>query len=103
MSNIQEHQKVVANELIDVEKHTPSSTSVDVAESESLPLHRKPSWWKKLIALGVEERGITPVPVEERTDGRFINVFSLWFTLSITTLPFVSHSSQFSILFANKI
>ncbi|OIW32643.1 hypothetical protein CONLIGDRAFT_613281 [Coniochaeta ligniaria NRRL 30616] len=39
---------------------------------------------------GVEMRGITPVPIEERTDKRFINVFFVWFTMSTNLLPIIT-------------
>jgi hypothetical protein len=35
----------------------------------------------------VEVRGITPIPEEERTDARAVNVFSLWFSMSLNLLP----------------
>lgn len=93
MSNIETmSEKLGSESVMDIEKNNaPSSDSdiVDVAESESKPL----SWWKKLVSLGVEERGITPVPVEERTSDRFINIFSIWFTMSVSPLACVyTHS-----------
>lgn len=89
MSGIQS-EKAGASNAIDIEKNTPSSSSVDVdvLESESRSFDGKPAWWKKILSLGVEERGIQPVPVEERTDDRFVNVFSIWFTMSINCLPY---------------
>lgn len=44
-------------------------------------------WLRKLITLGVEIRGIVPVPLEERTDKRGIDLFSLWFTSNCSLLP----------------
>lgn len=70
---------------------SPSTTDVDVdvsfAESQTYSTPKK--WLTKISALGVEVRGITPVPVEERTDRRFINVFFVWFTMSMNLLPYV--------------
>jgi len=44
----------------------------------------------KLTALSnIEIRGIQPVPVEERTNRRAYNIFTLWFTLSTNPLPYV--------------
>jgi hypothetical protein len=36
---------------------------------------------------GVELRGSTPVPYEERTVTQYWNIFSLWFTMSCNPLP----------------
>jgi hypothetical protein len=35
----------------------------------------------------VESRGITPVPVKERTVTRTINVFTLWWSANVNILP----------------
>jgi hypothetical protein len=35
----------------------------------------------------VELRGCTPVPVEERKEEEFRNVFTLWFSMSCNPLP----------------
>jgi hypothetical protein len=70
------------------EKSPPSpvvASDVDVAESQSYKPTQK--WLRKISGWGVETRGITPVPMEERTDKRFINVFFVWFTLSTNLLP----------------
>ena len=66
--------------------NTVVASDVDVAESQSFNKpHNK--WLKKISGWGVELRGITPVPVEEKTDKRFINVFFVWFTMSTNLLP----------------
>ncbi|KAL4876527.1 permease for cytosine/purines, uracil, thiamine, allantoin-domain-containing protein [Aspergillus karnatakaensis] len=48
------------------------------------------SWLSRIANWGVELRGVTPVPIEERTDDRFINVFFVWFTLSTNLLPIIT-------------
>lgn len=48
-------------------------------------------WLSRIANWGVELRGVAPVPIEERTDTRFINVFFVWFTLSTNLLPYVCH------------
>ncbi|KAL4863010.1 hypothetical protein BDV12DRAFT_178012 [Aspergillus spectabilis] len=48
------------------------------------------SWLARIANWGVELRGVTPVPIEERTDSRFINVFFVWFTLSTNLLPIIT-------------
>jgi hypothetical protein len=35
----------------------------------------------------VELRGCTPIPYEERTETNFINIFTLWFSMSCNPLP----------------
>ena len=63
------------------------NSPVDVDEAESQSLSRRDVWLSRIRRLGVETRGITPVPLEERTDPRFINVFFVWFTMSTNLLP----------------
>ncbi|KAG4433491.1 hypothetical protein IFR05_011029 [Cadophora sp. M221] len=89
MANIQSTSEKVGVDSLDVEKHG-SSDAVDATESDSQSVQRKLSWKTKLIALGIEERGVLPVPVEERTSDRFVNIFSIWFTMSITPLAVVT-------------
>lgn len=60
---------------------------VDVSEAESQSLSRKDVWLNRFKRWGVETRGTTPVPLEERVDTRFINVFFVWFTMSTNLLP----------------
>jgi len=92
MSTIQTKKVGANNEprAIDIEKNalTSSLVNIDTSFGEATSLDGKPVWWNKLIALGVEERGILPVPAMERTDDRFANVFSIWFTMSINCLPY---------------
>lgn len=41
----------------------------------------------KLITLGrVEVRGITPIPVKERTVERTVNIFTLWWSMNTNIL-----------------
>jgi hypothetical protein len=69
---------------------SPPSTLVpadfDVAESQTDGSGTSP-WLSKLMSWGVEVRGVKPVPLEERVDKRFINVFFVWFTMSTNLLP----------------
>ncbi|VUC31486.1 unnamed protein product [Clonostachys rosea] len=65
--------------------------SVDVGVSESQDYSPKPKGWLgKVASWGIEIRGVTPVPLEERTDKRFINVFFVWFTMSTNLLPIIT-------------
>lgn len=38
----------------------------------------------------VELRGSTPVPYEERTETKYLNIFTLWFSMSCNPLPYAS-------------
>ncbi|KAL2208561.1 hypothetical protein CC79DRAFT_1270914 [Sarocladium strictum] len=63
---------------------------VDVSEAESQSLSRRDVWLNRFKRWGVETRGTTPVPLEERVDTRFINVFFVWFTMSTNLLPIIT-------------
>jgi hypothetical protein len=83
---------------VDAEKGLPSTLDIEVVDIESglendiLP-HTARSFWKKLSHWGIEIRGILPIPAEERMNTRYINIFSMWFTMSVNTLPYRSPSS----------
>lgn len=78
--------------IIDIEKNLHAETEPGGEEGCSTPTSdarvEGKSWWQRIILSGgVEVRGITPIPAELRTDTRFINIFSLWFTMSVSLLP----------------
>ncbi len=100
MTHIQTTSEKVGDEsVVDIEKNALSSDSdiAEVTESESKQL----SWWKKLVSMGVEERGVMPVPVEERTSDRFVNIFSIWFTMSVSPLACVYTNSVYVNMLTN--
>ncbi|KAL2828679.1 permease for cytosine/purines, uracil, thiamine, allantoin-domain-containing protein [Aspergillus cavernicola] len=69
----------------------PSTVLVtDIATAESQDVRSPRAWLSKIASWGIEVRGIAPVPVEERTDRRYINVFFVWFTMSTNLLPIVT-------------
>jgi hypothetical protein len=35
----------------------------------------------------VEVKGCIPIPIEERTETNYINIFTLWFSMSCNPLP----------------
>jgi len=41
----------------------------------------------RIASLGVEVRGSSPVPLSERTNDRTINLFTVWFSMSLNLLP----------------
>lgn len=62
-----------------------STTDVAVADSESRV--EKHGVWKWLVKLGVEVRGIEPVPVEERVKTDYYNIFFMWISIMCNLLP----------------
>lgn len=79
---------------IDVEKgggvHPQTHESVDIEVGETQPVSRSRAWFSKgqaLLGSGLELRGVSPVPLEERTVTRYSNVFSIWFCISVSLLP----------------
>ncbi|TFK41715.1 cytosine-purine permease [Crucibulum laeve] len=46
------------------------------------------SWTKRLLKLGVEVRGIRPVPELERTDPQYSKIFFIWFSANFNILSF---------------
>ncbi len=69
---------------------SPPGTVIDISVAESQAYSRPKAWLTKLSAWGIEVHGVEPVPLEERTDKRFINVFFVWFTMSTNLLPYVN-------------
>lgn len=67
----------------DVEKR---SLEFESGEEESFEPKPKPLWFR-VLNWGVEEGGIAPIPVEKRTDTRYINLFTVWFTALLCLLP----------------
>ncbi|EXJ93804.1 NCS1 family nucleobase:cation symporter-1 [Capronia coronata CBS 617.96] len=75
----------------DMEKATSSPVVQDIAEGQAEPNQSlKHPILQKLASWGVELHGVTPVAVEERTNTRYINIFFVWFTMSINLLPIVT-------------
>lgn len=81
--------------------HTKVKTSVSVVKDEEhsiIPtldvqdehVHSLPGlegYFRKIVSLGVELHGSSPVNISERTHTRTINIFTLWFTMSLNLLP----------------
>ncbi|KAI5362849.1 Putative purine-cytosine permease [Septoria linicola] len=71
----------------DVERHQTSADS-DVSRRKN---SHEPRFWRNLMSWdAIEETGVQPVPVCDRTETRVIGVFTLWFTLSTNLLPIVT-------------
>jgi hypothetical protein len=46
-----------------------------------------PRWYQRLLDAGVEENGIKPVPIEERTMTQYSNLFTVFFSGLLCLLP----------------
>lgn len=53
---------------------------------------KNPKWYQKLLDAGVEENGIKPVPLEQRTSTQYSNLFTVFFTCLLCLLPYVTKS-----------
>ena len=62
-----------------------STSDIAIAESESY--RNKNFIWALLAKLGVEVRGIDPVPVEERIKTDYYNIFLMWMAMLCNFLP----------------
>ncbi|KAI8220879.1 hypothetical protein K4K53_007628 [Colletotrichum sp. SAR 10_77] len=70
----------------DVKQDVDTASSIHEAQSEEARGWR--AWAQKLMSLGhVEVRGIAPIPVEERTVTRTVNIFTLWWCMNANVLP----------------
>jgi hypothetical protein len=58
---------------------------VETAPAEQGEVEKLP-WWHRLASFGVETRGVEPVALKDRTDTRPFNIFSFWWTASLTML-----------------
>lgn len=72
--------------MADPEKNVASS---GVEESGSSQGVIKSTFWSRLYDSGVEFHGGAPIPVEEQTDTRFLNVFTVYSTSMCSLLPYV--------------
>jgi hypothetical protein len=66
----------------------PAQPNMEVREAKQVRV----SGWKGIMGMlderaDVELRGCTPIPYEERTETNFINIFTLWFSMSCNPLP----------------
>ncbi|KAF7555281.1 hypothetical protein G7Z17_g2318 [Cylindrodendrum hubeiense] len=68
-----------------------AASSLDNHDSSQGEVDAMPAWKRmfyKAASFGrVELRGIQPIPVEERTDTQFANVFTIWWCMNANLLP----------------
>lgn len=62
------------------------ATAVPVRETDGHQSDEESLLHKVLRAGRIEERGILPVPAEERTSTRFFNIFTVWFSINANIL-----------------
>ncbi|TFK28476.1 NCS cytosine-purine permease [Coprinopsis marcescibilis] len=64
------------------------STKIEVGSIEQSSAVYGDRWTRRLLKLGVEDRGVQPVPVELRTDTQLFKIFFIWFSWNINILTF---------------
>lgn len=50
---------------------------------------KNPKWYQRILDFGVEENGIKPVPIEQRTEKRYWNLCTLMCSALLNLLPYV--------------
>ena len=69
------------------EQTTQALSIDDVVTGRNTKIEK--STWGRFKSSLFEYRGIHPIAVEDRTDRRYINVFTLWVSMSLSVLPYV--------------
>jgi hypothetical protein len=69
-----------------------SFLTVKDGEVYEVEREKNPKWYQKLLDAGVEENGIKPVPLEQRTSTQYSNLFTVFFTCLLCLLPYVTKS-----------
>lgn len=64
-----------------------SLLKVDDGEVYESHPEKNPKWYQRLLDAGVEENGIKPVPIEQRTSTQYSNLFTVFFTCLMCLLP----------------
>ncbi|KAH7882476.1 permease for cytosine/purines, uracil, thiamine, allantoin-domain-containing protein [Phlebopus sp. FC_14] len=78
---------------VDVEKDSAIRTESgehDVFQATEKTGWSNHPWARALLSWGVEERGIDPVPYEQRKDNQFFKIFFVWFSMNFNILSFSS-------------
>ncbi|KAH9242077.1 hypothetical protein K456DRAFT_1922654 [Colletotrichum gloeosporioides 23] len=83
-------------EAYDMESQSPVSKAnggiTELMAVQDGEVHQKgsrqnPKWFQRLLDAGVEENGIRPVPIEERTNENYSNLFTVFFSSLLCLLP----------------
>lgn len=75
-----------AQDIADVEFYKDQEAQTDYDSRASLMSN---SFTRRLLKLGVEELGVHPIPVKDRTDTKFYHVLTLWVSMSVGLVPCV--------------
>jgi hypothetical protein len=81
-------------QLQDLEVNGAVAEKPTVAPQDEPAAHEESSKWSRLTrALAqkgdVELQGCIPIPHEDRTETNYLNIFTLWFSMSCNPLPYV--------------
>lgn len=84
--------------MADIEASRPTSTEGHLHDQDKgyettkvrpeNGISKTSSKFHKVLRLGrVEEHGIEPIPLAERTSTRYLNAFTVWFSMNANILP----------------
>lgn len=80
-----------ANQELHLSEHARNNTENGESTSDSTTGNAKTGvlsrWYRRVLDAGVEENGIRPVPIEERTQTQHSNLFTVFFTCLLCILP----------------
>lgn len=75
------------HDLEKAQEQGSDQSSNEVVVIEPGESNKKLPLWRWLNKLGVEVRGIDPVPVEERTKTNYHSIFFMWMAILCNLLP----------------
>lgn len=83
---------VESNRVLSEKELKPSEEILNKPEEATKEKQTKPARWTSIRALlekrgDVEFRGCTPVPYDERKETKYLNIFTIWFSISCNPLP----------------
>ena len=58
----------------------------DAAPADVYDLEKPPLWRKAVSTLGIEVQGSEPVPTEQRTERRYLKLYTLWFSMNFNLI-----------------
>lgn len=86
-----EKQEIRANseDSTQYQRHGRFASMLRVGDGEVYETHpeKNPKWYQRILDVGFEENGIKPVPLDNRTDKRYWNLFTVMFTALLCILP----------------
>lgn len=85
--DVEKQDTVVQKGLYQKHGRLFSLLKVDDGEVYENQPEKNPKWYQRIIDFGVEENGIKPVPVVQRTDKRYWNLFTVMCSALLNLLP----------------